>query len=49
MHHIVERINVRYQYLIGLTNRASIEMKLTNRWQRELYRAVNMFPNQETI
>ena len=45
MHHLVERINVRYLHLISRTNRASLEMRLTNRWQRELYRAVTMFPS----
>ena len=45
MHHRVEQINVRYLYLINRTNRASLEMRLTNRWQRELHLAVTMFPS----
>ena len=47
-HHLVERINTRYQFLISLTNRCSLEQRLTNRWQRELYRAVTMFHHAQS-
>ena len=42
MHHLVERINVRYKYLISRTNRCHTEHRLLHRWQQELYRAVTM-------